>query len=439
MTGAPDVLLARSSQVITPQGGVIALDERVRQVAAEQNERLAAQGMRVLAFAGKHFDPQTFDPAAELLDELHELTLFAIVGIVDPPRPEARTAIAAARDAGIQVRMITGDHAVTAAAIAAELGIPGRAITGHDFAAMNDAQLDAAIGDIGVIARVAPEDKVRLVKTLQRLGHIVAMTGDGVNDAPALKTADIGVAMGITGTEATKEAAAMILTDDNFATIIKAVEKGRALYDNLLKYIRFQLAQLIGFILTYLGAALFNIAGGIPFTPAQVLWINFLVDSPPGMLLGRDKATAGLMAQKPRPADESIVTRPLAVWVALGGLSMTVATLGLMAFLEGRGESLAVARTVGFVTFSLTHLYAALSYRHPAASVFRRETFDNRALNLALLFSLLMILLPTEVGFLSRAMNLVSLSFEGWLLCAGVASLTLWVSEGYKWVAYRRN
>ena len=202
----------------------------------------------------------------------------------------------------------------------------------------------------------------------------------------------------------------MILTDDNFATIIKAVEKGRALYDNLLKYIRFQLAQLIGFILTYLGAALFNIAGGIPFTPAQVLWINFLVDSPPGMLLGRDKATAGLMAQKPRPANESIVTRPLAV-----------------------------ARTVGFVTFSLTHLYAALSYRHPAASVFRRETFDNRALNLALLFSLLMILLPTEVGFLSRGMNLVSLSFEGWLLCAGVASLTLWVSEGYKWVAYRRN
>ena len=437
--GAPDVLLARSSQVITPQGAVIALDERVRQYAAEQNERLAAQGMRVLAFAGKHFDPQTFDPEADLLDELHELTLFAIVGIVDPPRPEARTAIAAARDAGIQVRMITGDHAVTAAAIAAELGIPGRAITGREFAAMSDAQLDAAIGDIGVIARVAPEDKVRLVKTLQRLGHIVAMTGDGVNDAPALKTADIGVAMGITGTEATKEAAAMILTDDNFATIIKAVEKGRTLYDNLLKYIRFQLAQLIGFILTYLGAALFNIAGGIPFTPAQVLWINFLVDSPPGMLLGRDKATAGLMAQKPRPANESIVTRPLAVWVALGGLSMTVATLGLMAFLEGRGESLAVARTVGFVTFSLTHLYAALSYRHPAASVFRRETFDNRALNLALLFSLLMILLPTEVGFLSRGMNLVSLSFEGWLLCAGVASLTLWVSEGYKWVAYRRG
>jgi P-type Ca2+ transporter type 2C len=436
--GAPDVLLARSSHAITPRARLISVDDQVRQYVNDANDRLASQGMRVLAFAGKHFDPATFDPKADLLDELHDLTLFSLVGIVDPPRPEAKAAIAEARSAGIQVRMITGDHAVTAAAIAKELGIPGRAITGQQFAAMSDEQLSQEIDEIGVIARVAPEHKVRLVQILQRKGHIVAMTGDGVNDAPALKTADIGVAMGITGTEATKEAAAMILTDDNFATIVKAVEFGRTIYDNLMKYIRFQLAQLVGFILTFLGSALFNIVGGVPFSPGQILWINFLVDAPPGALLGQDKATPGLMERTPRPARQPIVTRSLAVWLGLGGLSMAVAALGLMALAESRGASLEAVRTVGFITFSLTHLYAALSYRNPDRSVFHRETFDNRNLNLALLFSFLAIYLPTEIGFLSRAMGLVGLSFEEWLVCAAVASLTLWVSEGYKWLTRAR-
>src|SRR5205085_1072323 len=193
------------------------------------NERLGAQGLRVLATARKDFDPASFDPNADLLSLLDGLTALALVGIVDPPRPTAKSAIAIAHEAGIQVRMITGDHAVTAAAIAKELGIPGKAITGAEFKAMSDDKLDAAIDDVGVIARVAPEDKVRLVESLKRKGHIVAMTGDGVNDAPALKNADIGIAMGITGTEVSKEAATMILTDDNFATIVKAVELGRGL------------------------------------------------------------------------------------------------------------------------------------------------------------------------------------------------------------------
>ena len=270
-----------------------------------------------------------------------------MVGIVDPPRPEAKAAIAEAREAGIRVRMITGDHAVTAAAIAKELGIPGRAITGQEFAAMSDEQLLKEIDDIGVVARVAPEHKVRLVKILQGRGEIVAMTGDGVNDAPALKTSNIGVAMGITGTEASKEAAAMILTDDNFATIVKAVELGRTIYDNLLKYIRFQLAQLVGFIVTFLGSALLNIAGGIPFLPGQILWINFLVDAPPGAALGMDKASAGLMERKPRPAHDSIIDRKLAVWLGLGGITMAVVTLGIMAYAESRGDDLALVRTLG--------------------------------------------------------------------------------------------
>ena len=208
--------------------------------------------------------------------------------------------------------MITGDHAVTAEAIARQLGIMGQAITGAEFSAMSDEEADRRIDDIGVIARVAPEDKVRLVDILRRKGHIVAMTGDGVNDAPALKKADIGVAMGITGTEVSKEAAVMILTDDNFATIVKAVEQGRALYDNLMRYIRFQMASLFGFIGTFLGASIFNILGGVPFLPLQTLWINFTVTVFQAVGLGYSKPRTGLMEDPPRPEGRSqILPRPL--------------------------------------------------------------------------------------------------------------------------------
>jgi Ca2+-transporting ATPase len=399
------------------------------------NDWMASQGMRVLAFAGKGFDPQTFNPAANLLDELNGLWMFALVGIVDPPRPEAKAAIAAAHAAGIQIRMITGDHPVTAAAIAKELGIPGRAITGQEFAAMSDEQAAREVDDIGVIARVAPEHKVRLVEILQRKGHIVAMTGDGVNDAPALKTANIGVAMGITGTEATKEAAAMILTDDNFATIVKAVEFGRTIYDNLLKYIRYQMATLVGFILIFLGSALFNIVSGVPFTPGQILWINFLVDAPPGIALGQDKETPGLMQRKPRPANQSIISRWLAVWLGLVGFTMAASCLAAMAYFE-KIYSVEVVQTIGFITFSMTHIFAALSYRDPDHSVFTRDTFNNSRLNWALLIALLSIIVPTKLDFLAKSMGLIDMPFfPGWLYCLLLASLTLWVSEIYKWVS----
>src|SRR5207344_2826981 len=301
--GAPDQLMARATSAHGPDGTEVPIAQ-VRDQAAAENERLGAQGLRVMATGQKDYDPATFDPNADLLKALDGLTLLAIVGIVDPPRPAAKAAIATAKAAGIQVRMITGDHAVTAEAIAKDLGIPGRAITGAEFAAMSDDQADAAIDDIGVIARVAPEDKVRLVEILRRKGHIVAMTGDGVNDAPALKMADIGVAMGITGTEVSKEAAVMILTDDNFATIVGAVEQGRALYDNLMRYIRFQMASLFGFIATFLGASIFNILGGVPFLPLQTLWINFTVTVFQAVGLGYSKPRVGLMDDPPRPRDQ---------------------------------------------------------------------------------------------------------------------------------------
>ncbi|HKF78909.1 MAG TPA: HAD-IC family P-type ATPase, partial [Candidatus Dormibacteraeota bacterium] len=227
--GAPDQLLARAAAAHDGDGKEIPI-EAGRSAYLEANETLARQGLRVIATARRDFDPVRFDPSADLLGQVDGLTLLALVGILDPPRPEAAASIARAKAAGIRVRMITGDHAGTAESIGRRLGIEGRAITGAEFTAMDDPDARRQIDGIGVIARVAPEDKVHLVEILKTRGEVVAMTGDGVNDAPALKKADIGIAMGITGTEVSKEAAVMILTDDNFATIVAAVEQGRAIY-----------------------------------------------------------------------------------------------------------------------------------------------------------------------------------------------------------------
>ncbi len=314
--GAPDVLLARSSHVRDAEGSEIPVDAGRERVLAE-NDRLAGAGLRVLAVAARELEPADFHPEGSLLDEVQGLTLLALVGIVDPPRKEAGDAIAHCKEAGIRARMITGDHATTAAAIAAQLGIEGRALTGTEFAALSDDELDAQLDEIGVVARVAPEDKVRLVERLKAKGHVVAMTGDGVNDAPALKRADIGVAMGITGTEVTKEAGDMILTDDNFATIVTAVEGGRGIYDNLMKYVRVQLVMLGGFILTFVGAGLFDVAGGSPLTPLQILWINFAVDVLLAIGLGFDAPVPGLMRRRPRDASAPIVDRALGTRLAV--------------------------------------------------------------------------------------------------------------------------
>src|SRR5690348_11924999 len=249
--GAPDQLLARAATVFAADAGPVPADGRFRELYLAENQRLGEQGLRVMATARKDFDPAAFDPGADLLPLVDGLELLALVGIVDPPRPTAKDSIATAKKAGIRIRMITGDHAVTAAAIARQLGIDGTVITGAEFGAMSDDEALDRIDEVGVIARVTPEHKVRLVDMLKRQGHIVAMTGDGVNDAPALKKADIGIAMGETGTEVAKQAAVMVLTDDNFSTITKAVEIGRGLYDNLVRYIRFEMGCMFGFIITF--------------------------------------------------------------------------------------------------------------------------------------------------------------------------------------------
>jgi Ca2+-transporting ATPase len=421
--GAPDVLIARGGYFWLPEGDPVAITDENRQLALAENDRMAQAGERVMVVARRDFDSKTFDPKGNLIDLVTDLTLMAMVGIVDPPRPEAKDAIAKCHSAGIQVRMITGDHAVTAAAIGHQLGIEGQALTGGEFAAIPDEQLKQQLNRIGVVARVAPEDKIRLVTLLQEEGNIVAMTGDGVNDAPALKKADIGVAMGITGTEVSKEAAVMILTDDNFATIVKAVEYGRAIYDNLSKYIRFQMTALVAFIVAYLGAALFFIAGGEPFGPLVVLWINF-VQGPMAVALGIDKPLPGLMDQKPRPANQPVLSRAQWVRMSIIGLLMALGTLYLEARYEPVGPE--VTATIGFVVFSLFNLSMAVSSRSETDTVFQHNPVGERRQLMLYGISLLMIFLPTELGFAQRILGLTSLSGSQWLLCIGFAfALTL--------------
>jgi Ca2+-transporting ATPase len=381
-----------------------------------------------MATARKDFDPATFDPDADLLPLIDGLTLLALVGIVDPPRPQAKAAIAAAGQAGIQIRMITGDHAVTAKAIGDHLGIEGRAVTGAEFAAMPDDQLLDEIDGIGVIARVSPEDKVRLVDILKRKGHIVAMTGDGVNDAPALKKADIGIAMGITGTEVSKEASVMILTDDNFATIVKAVEIGRGLYENLKKYIRFQIAVLLGFIVAFLGASILNIADGVPFLPLQTLWLNFTTDLFLAIGLGYGAAAGGLMQRRPRAADEAVLPRPLLVWLAVVGLIMGVITLSVISWATDP-HGLVLARTMGLTTFALSHVFFAVATKDERRSLFNLDTFADKPLLVSIGVALASIILTTSFAPFQRLLQTTDLEMPQWLVCIGAALLVPAVSE----------
>jgi Ca2+-transporting ATPase len=413
--GAPDVLLARSTDGRDVDGATVPL-ETYRERVLEENDRLAGEGLRVLAVASRDLDPSTFDAGGDLLGEIRDLTLLALVGIVDPPRKEARDAIAHCKEAGIRVRMITGDHATTAAAIAKQLGIEGRALPGTEFAALSDEELEEQVDEIAVVARVAPEDKVRLVDALKRKGNVVAMTGDGVNDAPALKRSDIGVAMGITGTEVTKEAADMILTDDNFATIVAAVEGGRGIYDNLMKYVRVQLIMLGGFILTFVGAGLFDIADGQPLTPLQILWINFAIDVLLAVGLGFDAAVPGLMRRAPRDAAAPIVDRALAIRLAVASLVMGALALLAVAWGEERYD-LAVATTMGLTTLSLLHIAAALEAREPDATIFSRYTLANRRFVQLIGGALVLTFLVTELQPLQRIFDTVSLTSSQWGIC----------------------
>ena len=436
--GAPDVLIDRATTIRHPDGSLLQITDENRHLALDANDQIANAGERVMVVAQRDLAPDVLKSGGDLIEQVHDLTLLAMVGIVDPPRPEAKVAIAECREAGIRVRMITGDHATTAAAIATELGIEGRAVTGAQFAAMSDEQLTSELDDIGVVARVAPEDKVRLVQLLQRKGNVVAMTGDGVNDAPALKTADIGVAMGITGTEVSKEAAVMILTDDNFATIVGAVSYGRTLYDNLLKYLRFQMSTLVAYIAIFIGAGIIGIANGAPLNPLQILWLNMVVDIPLAIALGFDQPARGLMARPPRPVGAPVLSRKDWIRLCAQGAVMTVGALAAYQIGDEQGGAV-VAATMLLTTLSLFHVAAALLCRDQLHTIFDRAAVPGAVQLRRYALALLAILLITTLGFLQRIFDTTGLSFAQWCTSAGIAASLVVVEELIKLVLRHRR
>ncbi|MER7462337.1 HAD-IC family P-type ATPase [Streptomyces sp. NPDC097981] len=424
--GAAPAVMARASSALSA-GESVPWEGELSRRAQEQTERMGGEGHRVMAAATRDLDPAEFDPDGDLLALVTGLRMTSLVGMVDPPRAESKAAVASAHDARIRVRMVTGDDVTTGAAIARQLGIPGEAVLGADFAALPEDEQLARIDGIGVVGRVAPEHKVLLAATLKKKGDVVAMTGDGVNDAPAIKAADIGIAMG-SGTDVAKNASRMILSDDNFATIVFAVEEGRKLYDNLTKYIRFVLLLLVTFVLTFLGATIFNIAAGEPFPPPQVLWIHFVVNAPFGFALGFDQASPGLMRRKPRPRGESVLTRPLLVTVCLSGLLLTVMLLGLIGLGDIRFGSVHIGSSMAFTAFSLCLIVAAFECRSETESVLTTTTFDSKTMNVAALSEFFLAVLVTQMDAFRRILGTAEINLRefGWALLAAVVFLLLW-------------
>jgi magnesium-transporting ATPase (P-type) len=443
--GAPDILLARctSERVageVRPLG-----DERRRDVAATV-DRLAELALRTLAVAYRPLPDGGETQADESLER--ELVYLGLVGILDPPRPEARQAIAEASAAGIRVLMITGDHPRTALRIAGDLGITGpgsRALAGAEIEVLTDEELRAAVREVSVYARVAPEHKLRIVDALQADGQIVAMTGDGVNDAPALKSADIGVAMGITGTDVTKEAADMILADDNFATIVAAVREGRGIFTNIRKFLRFLLSSNIGEVLTMLlGVVLARTLGledtgetlAVPLLATQILWINLLTDSAPALAMGVDPPPDDVMRRPPRKLGDRVIDAEMWLGIFWVGLVMAIVTLvaldlRLPGGVIGDSGSIDEARTMAFTTLVLAQLFNCFNARSDRTSAFH-HLFTNRWLWAAIAVSVLLQVAVVHLGFMNHAFRTTPLTFEDWLICIGLASVVLWADEAKK-------
>jgi Ca2+-transporting ATPase len=433
--GAAPAVMARTATALAG-GTSLPWDSAHAEWGRAEMERMEGQGRRVMAAATRDLDPAAFDADGDLLRYVTALQLTSLVGMVDPPRDESRQAVASAQAAHIRVRMVTGDDVITGAAIAEQVGIPGDAILGADFAALSEAERLARIDRIGVVGRVAPEHKVLLADTLKKKGDVVSMTGDGVNDAPAIKAADIGIAMG-SGTEVAKNAGRMILSDDNFATIVYAVEQGRKIYDNLTKYIRFVLVLLVVFVLTFLGASLFNIASGEPFTSPQVLWIHFFVNAAFGFALGFDRETPGLMSLRPRPRGESVLTPRLIVSVGLVGLVITVGLLSLIQLGTQKYGSVDVGRSIALTSFALCLVVAAVECRSETGTALTTATFDSKQMNYAILIETVLAIAVTQMDLLQRLLGTTAINLRqfGWALVPPAALLILW--EAGKWTARR--
>ena len=434
--GAAPAVIGRAATALAA-GASVPWDETLEKKADDVVARMEGEGQRVMAAAFRDLDAATFDADGDLLGYVTDLEMASIVAMVDPPREASMKAVDDAQRAGIRVRMVTGDDVITGAAIAAQLGIPGSAMLGSEFAALSDEERLARIDDIGVVGRVAPEHKVLLVQTLKKKGDVVAMAGDGVNDAPAIKTADIGIAMG-SGTQVARNASRMILSDDNYATIMRAVRGGRVIYDNLNKYIRFVMLELVAYIITFLGASILNIASGQPFSATQILYLNFLVNAPLGVAIGFDQATPGLMNLKPRSRDASIMTKGLLITAGLVGLFFAVSTLALIAYGKSHYGSVAVGTSMGLTAFSLLLVASAFQARSVTASALTLETFDNPNLNRTALAELALAVLITQMDALRRVFGTVELSTTQWVLSLVPALLLLFLWEIGKLIARRR-
>ena len=446
--GAPDVLLALCSHELTGES-VVALSDARRTEIGQANDALAGEALRTIGVAVRMI-PASPSPGEYRSEDLeHDLTFLGLIGMIDPPRDEAKDAVARARAAGIRPIMITGDHPRTAAVIARELGISldGRVLAGADLAALSDETLTESVRDISVFARVSPEHKLRIVKALQRRGEIVAMTGDGVNDAPALKAADIGIAMGITGTDVVKEVADVVLMDDNFATIVTAVEEGRAIFSNIRKFLRFLLSSNIGEVMTMFVGVLFADFLGLrtdgdtlvlPLLATQLLWINIVTDGLPALALGVDPAESGLMSRPPRPRAEGVLTRRMWGGIAFVGAIMAVGTLLVLdaglpgGFIDGSG-TMRRAQTMAFTTLVLFQLFNVFNARSDEASAFH-QLFHNKWLWSAVTVSVSLQIAVIHVPFLQVAFSTQALTFGEWMQCTVVASCVLWFRDASKYV-----
>ncbi len=443
--GAPDILLSRCQQEWAGDGPRPLTEARHAAIRAV-NEQLAGEALRTLGIAYRSLPRDAFQDSHAASDQVeHEMVFLGLVGMIDPPRDEVKDAVAVAQRAGIRPIMITGDHPRTAAAIAMELGIAATdtAITGADLERLSDDALRTTVRELSVYARVNPEHKLRIVNALQQNGAVVAMTGDGVNDAPALKTANIGVAMGITGTDVSKEAADMILADDNFATIVAAVEEGRAIFANIQKFLRFLLSSNIGEVLTMFGGVvLANVLGltasedkviVAPLLATQILWINLVTDGLPALALGLDPADPDVMQQQPRAQGSGVITREMWSGIVLVGLIMGVESLLVLdaclpgGLIAGSGE-MPYARTMTFTTLVLFQMFNVFNARSDTHSAFY-ELFHNVWLWGAVALSVVLQVAVIYVPFLQRAFDTVPLQGSDWLVCILVASSVLWLRE----------
>jgi P-type Ca2+ transporter type 2C len=425
--GAPSVVL---DWCVTWWGaeGREELDDDVRARVQDEIDALSRQGRRVLAVASRALDAPV-DPEAledDLVEHVRDLHLQAVVGIVDPARTEADEAIDRCISAGIAVKMITGDHKVTAAAIAEDLDIPSEAIEGREIDDLDDDELARVVERVGVFARVSPQHKVRIVEALRREGEIVAMTGDGVNDAAAMHAAHIGVAMGRSGTDVAKEAGQMVLTDDNFATIVNAVERGRAIYDNIVNFVRFQLSTNFGAIATILVAQVLGLPN--PFTAIQILWVNLIMDGPPALALGVDPPDPDVMERPPRDPNAQILDARRVGLLLLVGAVMAVGTLGVQAYVLDATGDRALAGTLAFTTFVLYQVVNAFNARDDVTTALRRHSLANHRLLYALAGVVVLQVAAVHVPFLQSIFDTTALTPAQWGLAAAVA-LTVLVAE----------